>query len=256
MKYNIDYGILTAVPKEMAPYLQQCTDIEPIKIGTVEYTLAKIENKTVAMTAVGWGTSCAAAVMTHMALTFSPRGIFFTGTSGGIGPDLNQGDIVIGESAFEIELYNLITTCRGTPYEKGLMHAFKHEIQPNEYLADTSLLEGASKIKTAFAGKGINNGKSVPAKAIMGKLATSNNFPLRSDDYQQLKKLNVMAYAMEGSAIYQTSWLFNVPSLVVRGISNIYRDDGKQSNVETSETDLASKNASNFIVDLIRSLHV
>lgn len=37
-----------------------------------------------------------------------------------------------------------------------------------------------------------------------------------SIDYLSLKQKNVLAYAMEGSAIYQTSWLFNVPSLVVR----------------------------------------
>jgi len=85
-------------------------------------------------------------------------------------------------------------------------------------------------------------------------LATGNNFPLRPADYNFLKQKNVLAYAMEGSAVYQTSWLFNVPSLVVRGISNIYSDDGSVSNIDTSEIKLAGDNAAKFVMMLLNKL--
>lgn len=66
--------------------------------------------------------------------------------------------------------------------------------------------------------------------------------------------MNVIAYAMEGPAIYQTSWLFGVPSLMIRGVSNLYQSNGRQSDIERSQTHLASKNAAKFVVELFSVL--
>jgi adenosylhomocysteine nucleosidase len=254
MHKSVDYGILTAVPKEMTSYYETCQNSKTCKIGTVEYTVGTLCGKSVALVPVGWGTTCAAAVMTHLIENFKPKGIFFTGTAGGISNSLNQGDIVIGSHAFEIDLYNLITTCKGTPYAEGLVHSFKKETQPDIYSADVHLFEEARKLMPTFQANAIHKAQSISAKAYYSALATGNNFPLRPEDYNFLKQKNVLAYAMEGSAIYQTSWLFNVPSLVIRGISNLYSDDGSVSNIDTSEIQLASSNAAKFVMMLLNHL--
>src|SRR3990167_1371463 len=98
---EIDYGILTAVPKEMSHYYASCEKSQLVKKGPVEYTIGEIHDKKVAMVPVGWGTTCTAAVMTHLIENFKPKGVFFSGTAGGIFSALNQGDIVIGAQAFE-----------------------------------------------------------------------------------------------------------------------------------------------------------
>ena len=248
---HIDYGILTAVPKEMAAYYAACQESKLIKIGSVEYTIGSLCGKSVALVPVGWGTTCAAAVMTHLIENLKPKAVFFTGTAGGISTGLNQGDIVIGSQAFEIDLYNLITACEGTPYVEGLVHSFKHERQPRIYSADPELFQMAKNMMPMFHSKAIHKKQSILARVYCGTLATGNNFPLRPEDYLFLKRENVLAYAMEGSAIYQTSWLFNVPSLVVRGISNLYSEEGSVSNIETSEVKLAANNAANFVMKLL-----
>lgn len=51
----------------------------------------------------------------------------------------------------------------------------------------------------------------------------------------------------------QTSWLLNIPSLVVRGIGNVFENDSTQSNIETANNELASENAAKFVVSLIRN---
>jgi len=96
MNKSIDFGILTAVPKEMASYYESCQNSEIRKIGTVEYTVGTLCGKKVALVSVGWGTTCTAAVMTHLIENFEPKGIFFSGTAGGISSMLHQGDVIIG----------------------------------------------------------------------------------------------------------------------------------------------------------------
>lgn len=238
---HIDYGILTAVPQELAPYFSACKDHYVHKVGPVEYHIGTIHDKKVAMVAVGWGTVCTAAVMTHLIDNLKPKAILFSGTAGGIADGIQQGDIVVGQQAFEIDMADLIETCQNTPFAEGLVHSFKHEMQPSVYDADPILVEMAQTVIPAF---------KVPAR--LGLLATTNHFPLRPEYYPILKAKNAAACAMEGSAVYQTSWLFNVPSLVVRAISNVYTPDGKKSNIKTAATELASTNAANFIIELLR----
>lgn len=250
---QIDYGILTAVPKEMTAYYAACQNSQLVKVGQVEYTIGTLSGKSVAMVPVGWGTTCAAVVMTHLIENFKPKAVFFSGTAGGIANSLNQGDVVVGSQAFEIDLYHLIAACQGTPYAEGLIHAFKHEMQPSVYPANVELLQQAKNLLVSFQANAISQGKSVAAKAYSGLLATENHFPLKAENYDFLKKLGVSANAMEGSAIYQTSWLLGTPSLVVRGISNVY-SAATQSNIATAEVDLASDNAAKFVMRLLDNL--
>lgn len=69
--------------------------------------------------------------------------------------------------------------------------------------------------------------------------------------YEQPK---MVVDAMEGSAIYQTSWLFDTPSLVVRGISDLYSAAKGTSDIMTSNIHLASANAAKFVMQLLECL--
>ncbi|HEV2614020.1 MAG TPA: 5'-methylthioadenosine/S-adenosylhomocysteine nucleosidase [Gammaproteobacteria bacterium] len=256
MKEKIDYGILTAVPKEITEYLHACQDVKTECIGIVEYTIGTLCGKRVAMISTGIGTTCAAAVMAHLVTHFHPKAVFFTGTAAGIADNLQQGDIVVGTQAYEVELYDLIEGCKGTPYNKDnyLIHSFKKEIQPNIYPGDADLLKLANSLSNQFQENALHNGVPSVAKLHMGLLATINHFPLKSELYFPLKNKGTVAVSMEGSAIYQTSWLLDTPSLIVRGISNIYTEDGRNSNTKTSEIALASGNAAKFVMNILSAL--
>jgi adenosylhomocysteine nucleosidase len=236
---EIDYGILTAVPLELAPYKAACQDQRIHKIGPVEYTVGTLHGQRVAMVAVGWGTTCTAAVMTHLICHAKPKGVFFSGTAGGIDPSLRQGDVVVGEHAFEVDMLDLIETCEGTPYAEGLIHSFKHEMQPRIYDADPLLLQQSKALIPSFH-----------ARARIGLLATGNNFPISAEHLPIIRAKNVTAYAMEGSAVYQTSWLFGTPNLVVRGISNLYSEEA-ESDIGDSQVELAGNNAAELVMEVI-----
>jgi nucleoside phosphorylase len=258
MKRNVtvDYGILTAVPQEMTHYYKLCENSEIIQIGNVKYTLGTINGKRVAMVPTGIGTTCAAAVMAHLVENFKPKAVFFTGTSGGIADGLQQGDVVVGTQAFEVEILGLTEACQDTPYNKDnyLIHSFKNEVQPGFYNGDSDLIKHANKLAPTFQSNALIHNKDSNAIVHFGLLATINHFPLNSIYYHSIKKRNTVAVAMEGSAIYQTSWLLGIPSLVVRGVSNIYSKDGSVSNIHTSEISLASGNAAKFVMHLLSSI--
>lgn len=251
--FNVDYGILTAVPQEMIHYYNQCVNREIVQIGNVKYVTGLINGKRVVCVPTGIGTTCAAVVMTHLIENFKPRAVFFTGTSGGIADDLRQGDIVVGTQAFEVDILGLTEACQGTPYNKDnyLIHSFKDEIQPAFYNGDSALVVNAKELAKSFQINAVHENGTTVASVHFGLLATINHFPLSANLYHSIKQRNTVAVAMEGSAIYQTSWLLGVPSLVVRGVSNIYSKDGVESNISTSEIALASGNAAKFVMNLL-----
>jgi nucleoside phosphorylase len=147
----------------------------------------------------------------------------------------------------------LTEACQGTPYNKDnyLIHSFKDEIQPAFYNGDSALVANAKELEKSFQINAVYEHGTTDASVHFGLLATINHFPLSANLYHSIKKRNTVAVAMEGSAIYQTSWLLGVPSLVVRGVSNIYSKDGVESNISTSEIALASGNAAKFVMNLM-----
>src|SRR3990167_5340137 len=143
---KVVYGILTAVPKEMTYYLEQLQNRTEEKVDGILYYFGSLAQKNVVLTAAGWGTTCTAVIMTHLINHFKPRAVFFSGTAGGIKEGILQGEVVIGESAFEIDMFNLISTCKNTPFEAGLIHDSKKEIQPPEYFSAEELISTARKV--------------------------------------------------------------------------------------------------------------
>lgn len=246
---NIDFGILTAVPQEMAHYYDFCDRIEEINIGHVPYKLGHIHNKKIIMIPTGIGTTFAAAMMIHMHSHFKPKAIFYSGTSGGLSPKLTQGDIVIAESAYELEFLSVIDACKNTPYSKDnyLINAIKNQEQLTHYQADQSLLSSAIQLKQTLVNK-------VAHQIHVGDIVTINHFPFQPLAYQLSKQRNSTIVDLESSAIYSCGWLLNIPTLVIRGVSNIYENNGEKSNIETSKIHLASRNAAAFVCELLSGL--
>lgn len=244
---------MTAVSHELKPYLDICEDREIVKIGQVEYTLATLRGKRVAMIVAGIGAVCAGSVMTHLIKSFEPAGIICSGTAGGIAPDLHLGDVVIGSTAFEVEMFDLVRLCQGTPFADDLVHSFKREVQPAIFHADVSMMKVAVQVMPEFSGLAMKDAKRIPAKAVVGKLASSDSFPLNREHFPLLREHNVSSLSMEDSAVYQTSWLFGTPSLCVRGISNMIHD-ADTANVDTAEVHLASQNVAEMVGRILLAL--
>jgi len=247
---TIDYAITTAVSGELKPILDVAANKQTQAVGNVKYTIGEIAGKRVAMIASGIGTTCAAAVTTHMIQYFKPKALFFSGCAGGIDPSLSIGDVVIGSAAFEAEIQGMPTALQNTPFEAELVHSFKHEIQPTQFDADKYLFETAQQIADSLQ----SNPKNIKAKVSSGLLVTSNAFPAPNHLFEDIKHRGAVAIDMESSAIYQVSWLFNIPSLVIRGISNVLDSAGNDDDLENAADKIAANNACEFLYQLLEVL--
>lgn len=67
-----------------------------------------------------------------------------------------------------------------------------------------------------------------------------------------IKSLNPLAIDMESSALYQLGWLFNVPVIAIRGISNLLDTDGADENIDKSDVPLAAQNAAKCTLEMLK----
>jgi adenosylhomocysteine nucleosidase len=238
--FNVDYLILSAVPEEQEHLLAALENPEQVELSHLITTIGSLHGKRVCVGLTGIGTTNAAAVASALIHDVHPKAFFFVGSAGALRDDLKVGDVILGERAFEVDVQGLTEVFRDTPFFKGLINPYKGVIAPEIFEANSDLLQKAQSLEADFVTKA-------------DILASANCFPAPMHYFDILKQRDVAAIDMESSAIYQVSWLLDVPSLVIRSISNAVDDDG---NEDTDDATLAtaSHNASKFIEQLIQSL--
>lgn len=239
---NFDYAVLSAVQNELRYFKKLCTDVNEQAVNGVTYTYGKICDKSVVMIASGIGTTCTAAVATNLIKDFDVSALFFLGTAGALDSQQKIGNVIVGSAAFEVEIQGLHDAFMGTPFEPGLMHSIKHEIQKLRYDADRQLLSKVNAIQPEILGE-----------VIFAPLASTNSFNTPMVLIEKSRELGAVAIDMESSALYQVSWLFNKPSLAIRGISNILYSSGDPNQAEV-ELDIAEKNSALTLKAVIEAL--
>jgi adenosylhomocysteine nucleosidase len=150
---------------------------------------------------------------------------------------------VVAESAFEAEIQNAFQILKGTPFETCLTHPLKNQIFPQTYSCDTELLKIARQL--SFTSKN---------KIYFGNMVTSNNFPAPVELYEEIKNRNALSIDMETSAIYQVAWLFDIPILAIRGISNVLTSAGTDDNIQASNLSDSAMAAATVTLDILEIL--
>lgn len=97
-------GIMGAMPKEMDKIIAAITNREVVESGSRTYYRGELFGQDVVAVFSRWGKVAAATTATNMILDFKVDRIIFTGVAGGISPELNVGDIVIGYRLFQHDM--------------------------------------------------------------------------------------------------------------------------------------------------------
>ena len=132
---KIDIAILSAMPEELEYFQEillqnQCNNYT---INELEFSVYDYKNKKILISHTGFGTTFAASIVTLIHQYFRPGYIFFSGTAGGINPNLKLRDVIIVGKAFEAEIQGAFTLLKGTPFEGCLTHPLKKQIFPPIY---------------------------------------------------------------------------------------------------------------------------
>lgn len=221
-------GIMGAMHEELDRIVSMIESVKEEKVGNKLVYLGTLNHKQVAVVFSGWGKVAAATTSTMLIERYNIKSLIFTGVAGAISPLLNIGDIVIGTSfvqhdmncagvmgikRFEIPLLSL-TEIPSTPdlQEKSNLAALKYL---DEDLAVDVPIEELDKL-----------GVDKPT-IHKGLIASGDQFISSAEKQQELLSAlpSLLAVEMEGAAVAQVAYEYELPFIVIRIISDKANDD-------------------------------
>jgi len=213
-------GIISAMPEEIEA-IQILLQIEKKMVkGMRTYYQGKLFNKKVILVFSRWGKVASATTATQLINDFDVEEIIFTGVAGGVQPDVFVGDIVIGKDLYQHDM-------DGSPLVKAFevpllgKRAFSTHLEKRNQLAQAS--DQFLQNKNEFLSKEqFINFEIKRPKIHIGDIASGDQFISSSE--QSLKILSnlptVKCVEMEGAAVAQVCFEYNVPFSIIRTISD------------------------------------
>jgi adenosylhomocysteine nucleosidase len=193
-------GILTAMTSEydqLAALLEDCAECT---VGKFKYLIGFIGKNEVVLRQCGIGKVNAAVGTAELIRSFAPNCIISTGVAGGIDKQLNVMDVVVSSSIVHHDVW-----C-GMGCECGQVQGM-----PTMFTADKGLLETALSIETENE-----------TRIHSGLICTGDQFITSRTELDSIKgKFPAgLAVDMESAAIAQTCYIYNVPFISFRIISD------------------------------------
>jgi adenosylhomocysteine nucleosidase len=200
-----------------------------------DYWLGRLEGHDCVVARCGMGKVSAAAGVQRLIDQFSISRLVVCGLAGGLQPDLNIGDVVVGERFVQ---YDLDASPIYPRFEApGLGLSF--------FNADTSLVAQASAAA----------GRIAQAPAVRrGLIVTGDEFVKDEKRHELLGDFpDALCVEMEGGAIAQVCYLNDLPFVIVRVISD--RADGSAPvDFKRFVNEVAPAYTVNIVAELLRNL--
>ena len=233
--------ILCAFKEELNFFINSFSNLEALEFGKRKCLLLRRDKDEIFISSCGIGTTNAACTTTALCETLSPDLILVCGTAGGLCAGQKTGDLILADSIIDLDLYHLPDIIKGTPFEITLNNPHTEKNLEIEYLVDTTLLLNILKII------------KLPNIKI-GRIVTSNTFPLPKEMHELIKKLNCIAIEMESSAIFNAAQYYNIPVITLRAISNVIDADGNDRGTADHAIEKCSKQLGKFLIKFIENL--
>lgn len=197
-------GVIGAMKEEIDPVISQLVDTEYSTISGLDFASGCLNDQPVVAVCSGIG-KINAAISTQILLSqFAITHCIFTGVAGGIVPGLDIGDIVLGEDIIQ---YDMDVTALG--YELGFIPRLGVRALPADPYLLKKALAAAESQSHRFG------------KVVQGRILTGDSFIANHQRGHELhEQLGGLCVDMEGAAIAQACYLAQIPSLVIRSLSD------------------------------------
>lgn len=216
-------GIMGAMPEEVESIVAMLEERQEVELGGRSYYVGLINNIKTVVVFSRWGKVAASTTATTLILKFGANEILFTGVAGAINPKLQIGDIVIGKSLYQHDMDGRPLMSQFEIPLLGVTHfdCSQDKLDKAKKII-TEMLEKkhlekviSNKIRKQF---GINE-----PKLYIGDIASGDKFFANSNDKNALLKLlpTVMCVEMEGAAVTQVCYEYQVPFTIIRTISDV-----------------------------------
>lgn len=225
-------GIIGAMDEEIAYLREQMTDIKEHTIANSLFIEGILHSKQVVLLKSGIGKVNAAMATTILMERFQPTYVINTGSAGGFAESLSVGDVVISN---EVVHHDVDATA--FDYKYGQVPQM-----PATFKANETLINATKQII-----------ETMEINYEIGLIATGDSFMSDERRIKETKQLfpQMLAAEMEGAAIAQICYQYNVPFIIIRALSDIA---GKDSPVTFDQfLEVAAKNAAHIILSLIKN---
>ncbi|MBO1003441.1 5'-methylthioadenosine/S-adenosylhomocysteine nucleosidase [Pseudogracilibacillus auburnensis] len=225
------FGIIGAMDEEIELLQSVMTEKQTYEIANSLFITGKIASQEVVLLKSGIGKVNAAMTTTVLMERFKPTHIINTGSAGGFKEDLQVGDVVIST---EVVYHDVDVTA--FDYSYGQVPQM-----PPTFKADHDLIR---QTEVALEQLQINSAQ--------GLIATGDSFMNDSKRVDSIKQLfpTMIAAEMEGAAIAQVCYQYNVPFVIIRALSDIAGKDAPMSFQDFLT--LAAENAANLIINMVK----
>ena len=238
-------GIMGAMPEEMDKIIAAISNKEIVERGSRLYYRGVLYGQEVVAVFSRWGKVAAATTATHLILEFNVDRIIFTGVAGAISPELNVGDVVIGQRLFQHDMD-----------ARPLMRRFeipltgKTSYETPQQNVDTMahavhfFLKNDKEFRKILSEQQITN-----PKMLIGDIASGDLFISSKEmKHALIKNLpSVVCAEMEGAAVAQVCDDYEVPLVVVRVIS-----DSADEEAHVSAIGFVNQHAGDYSLSIIK----
>lgn len=244
-------AIIGAVDKEVFLLQNNMTEKEVKKVHGLTFIVGKLKGRNVVLAKTGVGKVNAAMAVTVLLISFKPTEVIFTGIAGALNPNLRLGDIVIASQTVQYDFGSLMP--EGLQ-NWGMKNPINDKTNPIFYLSDSVLLNSAINSANVLVINKIKIGRKVWSPTITkGTVVTGDMFVASAVKSKELReKYNADAVEMEGGAVAQVCYQYDVPCLVIRSLSDS-ADENAKKNYDTF-INIAATNSANLVMGLLEDL--
>ncbi|MCR4789694.1 MAG: 5'-methylthioadenosine/adenosylhomocysteine nucleosidase [Treponemataceae bacterium] len=226
-------GIIGAMDVEISLLKSRMTDIRTSKIAHLTYYEGKLNGADIVLVKSGIGKVNAALCAQSLILKFGVSNIINTGIAGAMDKELRVLDTVVSTVCL---YHDADTTYFGDP-------ACTIPDMPTYFPADTKMIEIA-----------VENAKKESAyKVHSGRIASGDQFICTKEGKKKIEELcHPMCVEMEGAAIAHACYLYKVPFVIIRSISDLADENVTLDYEFNRET--AAQTSANLVCAIINDL--
>ncbi len=221
--------------EELSLLVEQLSCCKEVHFGQFTYYTGLIHNVEVVLFLCGIGKVNAAVGATLLIDKLAPDYLINTGVAGGFPEDVNIGDIVIST---EVRHHDADATAFN--YEFGQIPRMPVAYRASEYLMNLA---------------GNANLKDETVRVHQGTILSGDTFVHHPEQVEKIVGHfpDVMAVEMEGAAIAQTSYLFNIPFVLIRSVSDkVYEHESVGSYTACMEK--VAGNSVRMVLDVLENI--
>ncbi len=211
-----------AIPQEINGVVNLLTNKQEHKIGRRSYFTGELNNQKVVVVYSRVGKVAASATVTTLILEFKVSELIFTGVAGGIHADVKIGDIVLGQSLIQ---HDMNAQPLFPAYEIPMLGKAYFEADSSQLeVATTAILEILEEqhLHNVISEKDLDKFNIHQPQLHVGLIGSGDLFFSTNSQKEKLQQNlpEILCVEMEGAAVAQVCYEFDIPFIIIRTISD------------------------------------